>query len=33
MLYVGVENKAALHLYGSLGFNEFGSDVMYKVKT
>jgi mycothiol synthase len=33
MLYVGVENKAALHLYGSLGFNEFGSDVMYKVRT
>ena len=32
MLYVGVENKPALNLYKSLGFNEFGSDVMYRVK-
>jgi mycothiol synthase len=31
MLYVGVENKPALKLYKSLGFNEFGSDVMYRV--
>jgi len=31
MLYVGVENKPALNLYKSLGFNEFGSDVMYRV--
>jgi len=33
MLYVGVENKPALNLYKSLGFNEFGSDVMYRVKS
>jgi mycothiol synthase len=32
MLYVGVENKPAVNLYKSLGFNEFGSDVMYRVK-
>ena len=32
MLYVGVENKAALNLYKSLGFSDFGSDVMYRVK-
>jgi mycothiol synthase len=32
MLYVGVENKAALKLYISLGFSDFGSDVMYRVK-
>jgi mycothiol synthase len=32
MLYVGVENKPAFNLYKSLGFNEFGSDVMYRVK-
>jgi mycothiol synthase len=32
MLYVGVENKPALNLYKSLGFNEFGRDVMYQVK-
>jgi mycothiol synthase len=32
MLYVGVENKAASNLYRSLGFSEFGSDVMYRVK-
>ena len=31
MLYVGVENKSAFNLYKSLGFNEFGSDVMYRV--
>ena len=31
MLYVGVENKPAFNLYKSLGFIEFGSDVMYKV--
>ena len=31
MLYVGVENKPAFNLYKSLGFNEFGSDVMYRV--
>ena len=31
MLYVGVENKPAFILYKSLGFNEFGSDVMYRV--
>jgi mycothiol synthase len=31
MLYVGVENKAALNLYRSLGFSDFGSDVMYRV--
>jgi mycothiol synthase len=31
MLYVGVENKPAFNLYRSLGFNEFGSDVMYRV--
>jgi mycothiol synthase len=30
MLYVGVENKAALNLYKSLGFSDFGSDVMYQ---
>ena len=33
MLYVGVENMPALNLYKSLGFNEFGSDVMYRVKS
>ncbi len=33
MLYVGVENKAALNLYISLGFSDFGSDVMYRVKS
>jgi mycothiol synthase len=33
MLYVGVENKAALNLYTSLGFSDFGSDVMYRVKS
>jgi len=32
MLYVGVENKPAFNLYKSLGFNNFGSDVMYRVK-
>ena len=31
MLYVGVENNPASNLYKSLGFNEFGSDVMYRV--
>ena len=31
MLYVGVENKPAFNLYKSLGFSEFGSDVMYRV--
>jgi len=31
MLYVGVENQPAFKLYKSLGFNEFGSDVMYWV--
>jgi mycothiol synthase len=31
MLYVGVENKPAFNLYKSLGFIEFGSDVMYRV--
>jgi len=31
MLYVGVKNKPAFELYKSLGFNEFGSDVMYRV--
>jgi len=31
MLYVGVENNPAFNLYKSLGFNEFGSDVMYRV--
>jgi len=30
MLYVGVANKPAFNLYKSLGFNEFGSDVMYR---
>jgi mycothiol synthase len=33
MLYVGVENKAALNLYKYLGFSEFGRDVMYKGRT
>ena len=33
MLYVGVENEAALNLYTSLGFSDFGSDVMYRVKS
>ncbi len=33
MLYVGVENKPAFNLYKSLGFNEFGGDVMYRVKS
>jgi mycothiol synthase len=33
MLYVGVENKAALNLYTSLGFRDFGSDVLYRVKS
>jgi mycothiol synthase len=33
MLYVGVENKPAVNLYKSLGFNEFGRDVMYRVKS
>jgi mycothiol synthase len=33
MLYVGVENKAALNLYRSLSFSDFGSDVMYRVKS
>jgi mycothiol synthase len=32
MLYVGIENKPAYNLYKSLGFNEFGSDVMYRVR-
>jgi mycothiol synthase len=31
MLYVGVGNKPAFNLYKSLGFNEFGSDVMYRI--
>jgi len=31
MLYVEVENKPAFNLYKSLGFKEFGSDVMYRV--
>ena len=33
MLYVGVENKPAYNLYKSLGFNVFGSDVVYRVKS
>jgi mycothiol synthase len=33
ILYVGVENITALNLYKSLGFSEFGSDVMYKGRT
>jgi len=33
MLYVGVENQPAFNLYKSLGFNEFGSDVVYRVKS
>jgi mycothiol synthase len=33
MLYVGVENMPALNLYKSLGFSDFGSDVMYRVKS
>jgi len=33
MLYVGVENRPAFNLYKSLGFNQFGSDVMYRVKS
>jgi len=33
MLYVGVENTPAFNLYKSLGFKEFGSDVMYRVKS
>ena len=33
MLYVGIENKPAFNLYKSLGFTEFGSDVMYRVKS
>ena len=33
MLYVGVENNPAFNLYKSLGFIEFGSDVMYRVKS
>ena len=32
MLYVGVENTPALKLYTSLGFSNFGSDVMYRVR-
>jgi mycothiol synthase len=32
MLYVGIKNKVALNLYRSLGFSDFGSDVMYKIK-
>jgi len=33
MLYVGVENMPALNLYTSLDFSDFGSDVMYRVKS
>jgi len=32
MLYVDFENKAALNLYESLGFNQSGMDILYKLK-
>jgi mycothiol synthase len=32
MLYVDFDNKAALNLYQSLGFNQFGMDILYKLK-
>ena len=30
MLYVDAENANAIHLYKSLGFTEWGKDVMYR---
>jgi mycothiol synthase len=32
MLYVDFDNKAALNLYKSLGFNQSGMDILYKLK-
>ena len=32
MLYVDFDNKAALNLYQSLGFNQSGMDILYKLK-
>jgi mycothiol synthase len=32
MLYVDFDNKAALNLYQSLGFTQFGMDILYKLK-
>ena len=32
MLYVDFDNKAALNLYESLGFNQSGMDILYKLK-
>jgi len=33
ILYVDFDNKAALHLYESLGFTQSGMDILYKLKT
>jgi mycothiol synthase len=32
MLYVDFDNKAALNLYQSLGFNQSGMDILYKLE-
>jgi len=32
MLYVDFDNKAALNLYQSLGFNQSGMDILYELK-
>jgi len=32
MLYVDLDNKAALNLYKSLSFTQSGMDILYKLK-
>jgi len=32
ILYVDAENQAAINLYQSLGFKEFGKDLLFKLQ-